>query len=415
MNYNAMRLWLPIVLVAGIALVLALTLTGCSDYGLTETPTDTSTDDGSSPDTEIHEDDSEDGDDATPAYDGSQDPHLVVTQAEPVTGNSAWCGTMQLCWNSLVDEMNHGEPALFVDKAMNTTTVDHMNDRLFATGDLSEDHYCTYAGPMTYDAKREIEKEISDRFDQKSDILDSLTEWSDDPDTTTKLLYAMIYRKFSFGTPFGVREDGWFGGTASDHNRAQRVTYFEAKDDDQRDQVTPLFYEDYDRHAVSIATEEGDEVILVRSPEGKTFDEIWENAMERADKATAEETRPLDDDESFLCPNIDIDLAREYKEWEGGTLALTDAKGNQTPYTIAQALQTLKLSLDNEGGEVKSEAAIVALKAAGTPFADTTRHFDYSDTFALFVRDGNAGDDARPYVAVLVDDITMFQDGAEKA
>lgn len=350
---------------------------------------------------------SSDADGETPPatqLDASAGLRLVTTQAETVDGNDAWCGSMQLCWNNLMDETHSGNPIVFDDDAQNTEEVDHLNSKLFTTDDLSDDHYYTYVGPMTLDAKTEIETAISERFGQESDILDSLDGWGG---PATQLLYAMIYRQFSFATPFAISDQTLGFGSKGNGNEATGVAYFKAETPEQREQVVPLYYEDASHNAVRIDTTGGDELILVRGPEGATLDEMWQSAMARAEEADASETAPLGKDETFVCPNLDIDLLRKDYDWVPGSF---DGKKR----IISEAVQTLKLHLDNEGGEVKSEAAIVVKDQSIPMGEDVIRHFNYTDTFAMFVRDGNAGDDAKPYVGVLVSDITQFQDGAER-
>lgn len=334
---------------------------------------------------------------------------LATTQAEPAGGNAAWCGTMQLCWNSLMDDMNGGKPVEFSDPSAKTDEVEHLNERLFSTDDLSPDHYYTYAGPMTEQAKGEIEDAIAERFDQESDILDKFAGWGS---PGAQFLYAMLYRQFSFATPFSVSDGVGRFGSSDNGNVASNVAYFEATDDEQRQQVEPLYYDDADHNAVRIATKGGDEIVLVRNPEGLTLEEMWNGAMVKADVAEADETKPLGKDDTFKCPNLDIDMLRQDYDWVGKAIELSGDDGESDKWEISQAMQTLKLHLDNEGGEVKSEAGISLEKS--TPMGeDTSRRFAYDDTFAMFVRDGNAGDDAQPYVGVLVSDITQFQEGAE--
>ena len=221
---------------------------------------------------------------------------------------------------------------------------------------------------------------------------------------TSLLLYCMLYRKFSFLVPFGVCEEESWG------DEDVFVTYFEADDLDRRlsrkmrQQVKPLYYKDRQHHAVSLQTKEGDSVVLVRSPQGGSFSEMWANTLEQAKRAGSTQTRPLDDHDSFMCPNLSLKLSKEFHEIEG--LEFLDAKGQEC--IIDRALQTIGLSLDNEGGEVKSEAAISVCDGALPDFSHI-RTFDYDGRFALFLVAGEARADSRPYLALLVDDIRLFQ------
>ena len=77
---------------------------------------------------------------------------------------------------------------------------------------------------------------------------------------------------------------------------------------------------------------------------------------------------------------------------------------------IQKAIQTVKFSLDEKGGEIKSEAAI-DMKVSGMsigskPKEDEPRYFYVDDTFAIFLREKGK---TKPYFAGRVDDITKFQ------
>lgn len=385
-----------------VALGLGLILAGCAGQG-------TATSDSGGEPASRNDPPTGDADmpgDAPASYDPGTAMSLSATQAEPVRGNDAWCGTMQLCWNELMDEYNSGKPVEFKDPVRQTAEIDRMNQRLFTTDDLRGDHYYTYAGPMTLEAKSQIENGIADKFGQSSDILDQFVGWGD---ADAKFLYAMLYRRFSFATPFAVNDRPGYFGSDDNGNRTEGVAYFNADTDEQRSQVHPLYYDDNDHHAVRIDTAEGDVITLVKNPTGDTLGAMWDDAMRRAEGADAESVRPLDDEDKFACPNLEIDLMRSYDEWTGSPLSLTDADG----FVIGQAMQTLKLHLDNEGGEVKSEAGMSLLKSAAPPSdGPAPRRFCYDDTFVMFVSDGEAPNKGtQPYVGVLVNDISQFQGG----
>nr|WP_314640287.1 hypothetical protein [uncultured Olsenella sp.] len=327
---------------------------------------------------------------------------LVAADTLPVQGNAAWCAPLQLCWDELLAYHNDGNP--LEPTAGPNELVDALNGSPFEAGMVSDDHYYSYAGPMTKDARSTMEEAIDRRFGQRSDLLDLLDWESAEPDTT--LFYAMLYRRFSFEHPFALLPyDGTFG---PDHTEGAR--YFGTAETDGAErsdllaQVTPLYYDDYAHCACRVSTKEGDELVLVKSPEGQSFSDMWDNTTSRTESAGAQ--RALGDDDEFECPLLSTDVFKEYDELEGLEFALPNGGGLR----IAQAVQTLKFDLDNEGGRVKSEAAITAVTSAAPPLdISQPRHFVFDDRFALFLVDGNAPEGSRPYLAVLVDDVRAFQ------
>lgn len=329
---------------------------------------------------------------------------VVASDTQAFSGSAAWCATMQICWDEMLDSLCGGRP--LVPTGGENATVSALNASEFDAGMVSDDHYYAYAGPKDLAARRTIESAIRERFGQESDLLDSV-DWSRPPAGVKALLfYCMLYRKFSFAVPFGVLEDRPWGRTGDQGHARVRVTYFGVDsasrrvEDKMRKQVRPLYYLDDEHHAVSIDTREGDRVVLVRSPEGSTFSDMWEAAQRRTQEVDRWLTRPLGEEDEFRCPNVSINLRKEFDELEG--VEFLDADGRQC--SIQRALQTIRMTLDNEGGEVKSEA-VLAATGCGLPMEPPeVRRFVYDGPFALFLVDGKARRGARPYLALMVDD-----------
>ena len=74
-------------------------------------------------------------------------------------------------------------------------------------------------------------------------------------------------------------------------------------------------------------------------------------------------------------------------------------------YMIDKAIQSIKFSLDEKGGKVKSEAGM-DVKFETSVLENKSRYFYINDTFALFLKESNKD---KPYFALKVDDISKFQ------
>lgn len=227
---------------------------------------------------------------------------VVASDVQAVRGSAAWCATIQVCWDNMLETLCDGGPLNPLGGA--NELVRALNTSELGRDALPSGHFYAYSGPKNNRARREIETEVRRRFGQSSEVLDQL-DWSEpSPGMTSLLFYCMLYRKFSFVVPFGVcEEEPWGDGDVC-------VTYFEAYDPDQRlsrkmrQQVKPLYYKDRQHHAVSLQTKEGDSIVLVRSPQGGFFSEMWANTLGQAKRADSTQTRPLDDQDSFMCPNL---------------------------------------------------------------------------------------------------------------
>ena len=339
---------------------------------------------------------------------------LVASYKADVSRNNAWCAPLQICWDQMRNTTNAGqalEPTADAP-AEGRSLADALNAGTFETAKLSDALWYSYAGPMNTEARRQIEEAIAQKFSQKSDILDRL-DWQS-ANENSLLFYAMLYHTFSFEHPFTVApERGGFG-----EDPEANVSYFgteDAPDDQRRDllaQVTPLYYSSSDDCACTVRTKEGDLLVLVKRPKGSSFSEIWANAMAAAQ--TGDHT-PLKNKEIFSCPKLDVNVLTTYTALEGLTFDITGGR----QLKIKQAMQTLKMTLDNEGGSVKSEAAIGAVTTSADPEELQLRAFCFNDTFALFLVDGRAtgnmaddgslSADAQPYLALLVNDAKLWQ------
>lgn len=333
---------------------------------------------------------------------------VVASAAQPVCGSAVWCATMQMCWDNMLATLCEGRPLVPLGGANELAQA--LNAGAREKGLLTGGYYA-YSGERTMRARGEIEAAVRRITGEGSELLDRI-DWSEpSPGMISLLFYSLLFRKFSFLVPFGVCEDEPWGDEGDEDDDDVCATYFEAYDPDRRldqkmrKQVHPLYYVDERHHAVSLQTKEGDEVVLVRSPSGATFAEMWDNAVDLARRADRAKMRPLNDDDTFRCPNLSFAVSKEFLELEG--IEFLDATERECK--ISQALQTVRLRLDNAGGEARSEAAIAVSVGAAMPDFSRMRHFDYDGRFVLFLLDGKVRGHACPYLALLVDDVRLFQ------
>jgi hypothetical protein len=330
---------------------------------------------------------------------------VVATMNDKIKTDSSWCGTFQLVWNDLKNEVVKKDivftPQLDVVKNLNTED--------FTEDMLSEDYYFKIYGLKTLELKEQIENGIMEKFNQKSDILDSI-DWSEDglnnpEDKSTRkyFFYVMLYREFEFLSKFDKLDNGKFG------TKYNNIEYFGIDEDTTNSvgkQITVLYYNSQDDFAILINTKTDDEVIFCKNPEGSTFNEIYENMNEKAE--SYEGSTKFKDVDEFKAPILTVNEKREYTE-----LANKEFKTADPIYTTAeilQAIQTIQFTLDEKGGKIKSEAAIYASDlaqfSAVSSDEDEPRYFYVDDTFAIFLREKGK---EKPYFAARIDDITKFQ------
>lgn len=327
----------------------------------------------------------------------------VLTLDDEITDNTIWCGTFQLIWNDLKNDLAKQDivfnPQLKV--------VENLNKETFTTKELSETSYYKKIGMPSLKLKEEIEKAIKDKFNETSDILDDF-DW-ENRDPLDYFLYVMLKKEFQFEKAFEELENGKF----RDYDN---VKYFGIKSDETgelKQQVDVLYYKSKDDFAVKLRTKQEDEVILCKNPEGKTFGEIYNNILDKTEVKVYNMPNNQDNYEAIKVygelkegellkvPNIKLKEKNEITEIEDKKFLFS----NGEVYSIEKALQTIEFELDRTGGKIKSEAGMM-VKNESVAIMDEIREFSIDDTFAIFLIE--KGKD-KPYFAGKINDITKFQ------
>ena len=330
---------------------------------------------------------------------------VVPTMNDKIDADSSWCGTFQLVWNDMKNEIVGKD----VEFSPQIEMVKNLNKEDFTDEMISEDYYFKKYGTKTQKTKKEIEEGIKEKFDQESDILDDI-EWSkdnsDDEETeiSNYIFYTMLYREFQYNEEFNKLDNGQFG------DKYDNVEYFGINgytNSNVKKQVKVLYYNDKDDFAVAIQTKDNDEVILCKNPQGNTFNEIYDTINEKAEKF--EGKKELESDDIFKAPNLRFNKKKEYKELQEKEFETKD--GNKA--TMEKAIQTIQFEIDENGGKVKSEA-VIDVDELDSNFIEEKknyRNFYIDDTFAIFLKEKER---EKPYFAARVDDITKFQTSAKK-
>ena len=313
---------------------------------------------------------------------------VVPTLSDKVSADTSWCPTFQLIWNDFKNDIVK-EDIKFDEKS---DILDNLNKEDFTTKDISDNYYYKIYGRKNLELKSKIENAIKEKFNQTSDILDQF-DWSSDAldsgeDVIDRyFLYSMLYREFEFNKKFDTFNDKF--------KEIENVKYFGIiKDNDEiRDQIKVYYYNDENDFAIKLITKNNDEVIVIKNPKGETFEEIYNNIK-------GKETTDFNSDDNFMMPKIDFNVLREYNELENREIETIDGI-----YTIEKAIQSIKFSLDEKGGKVKSEAGM-DVKFETTASDKKIRNFYVDDTFALLLKESNK---EKPYFALRVDDISKFQ------
>ena len=318
---------------------------------------------------------------------------IVTSLEDEITSNTAWCGTFNLIWNDLKNDLAKKD-IVFNPQP---TVVDNLNKGTFNTSCLSEDSYYKVYGNPTPALKKQIEKAIKDKFNETSDILNDFS-W-EEGESNNYFLYVMLKKQFEFPKVFTKLENGDFG-------KYKNVKYFGIDSNtkkDVREQVEVLYYNSSSDFAVKLNTKQNDEVIISRGNTENNFGDIFKGIIEKSHKY--EGSKSFEKTDKLKIPKISFNLKQEIKEVENKPYTFS----NGDIYYIEKALQTIEFDLDEKGGRIKSEAGMKNKLAEIIP--EEPRDFIVDDTFTIFLKE--KGKDL-PYFAAQISDISQVQEDVKE-
>ena len=314
--------------------------------------------------------------------------NVVASLEDEITEDTAWCGTFNLIWNDLKNDLAKQDIVFTPQLKM----VENLNKETFNTSYLSEESYYKTYGIPSIQLKEKIEKEIKEKFNETSDILDSF-DW-ENAGPEDYFLYSMLKKEFEFSKQFTELPNGKFGNY-------ENVKYFginSSTDENVREQVDVLYYNSKDDFAIKLKTKTDDEVIISKGNTQNTFKEIYEEIQKN--NQNYKDNKALTKNDTLQIPNIDFNVKKEYEELENNTFKFS----NGEEYKIDKALQTIQFNLDKKGGKIRSEAGMMVNKSS--LLQDKPREFLVNDTFCIFLKEKNK---ELPYFASKISDITKVQ------
>ncbi len=317
---------------------------------------------------------------------------VVLSLEDEITDDSAWCGTFNLIWNDLRDDLAK-QDIEFEDQ---TVLVDNLNKGTFTTDELDEDSYYKVYGNPSLELKKQIEKAIKDKFNEESDILDDF-EWFENPSELDYFLYVMLKKEFEFPKVFSKLDNGKFG----DYDDVQYFGIDASTDKTVRNQVEVLYYNSKDDFAIKLLTNQNDEVIISKGNEKQSFGEIYKDIIEQSENYDGEFS--FTEKDVLKVPNIKFDIKESIEEVTNRPFLFS----NGQEYVIDKALQTIKFELDEKGGKIKSEAGMSIKAMAARPEDELeAREFIVDDTFVMFLKEVNSD---LPYFGTKISDIRNVQ------
>ena len=104
--------------------------------------------------------------------DGKSEIVSALSLDDKIQENTIWCGTFQLIWNDLKNDL--AKQDIVFDPQLKV--IENLNKETFTVNDLSDKYFYKKIGTPSIALKKEIEKAIKEKFNEKSDILDDF-QW----------------------------------------------------------------------------------------------------------------------------------------------------------------------------------------------------------------------------------------------
>lgn len=297
--------------------------------------------------------------------------------------NSIWIGSFQIGWNELLNKI--GGEVKFEEGS--SKLAEELNKKVFTKDMISSDSYYVKVEKTTPKLKGIIINDINKKF--KIQDLSILNKMNFQTTGESYTIYSMLSKEFEFINPFDKLGEAKF----SDYQKS--VEYFginNASDKRLDSNVEVLFYNNKDDFSVKLNTKGNDEVILYKTKNVKSFNDFYQEILDKSSKYNGEKF--FSENDELKIPYINVETAINYDELCGRFI-----KGTNGMY-IANALQNVKFNLNEKGGNLTSEAGITSEYLSEN---EKTRYFYFNDNFVLLMKEK---DKSMPYFALKIDDLT---------
>lgn len=275
----------------------------------------------------------------------------------------------------------------------NSMLVDELNKRTFTKDMLSEEDYYIKVGQTSPKLKEEIKKELAQKFNiSTSNVLDEIDFENDTNAIMGYTVYSMLIKNFEFLVPFDK-----LGGFRFNDNEGY-VEYFginNASEESLNQNVEVLFYNNQNDFAVKLKTKENEELILYMNDTYTSFNDMYNEIEEKSEKYLGDKT--FNQSDELKVPYINVDTIINYDELCGKIIKDTDQM------YISNAIQNVKFTLNEKGGNLLSEATVVS---EYNSLAENARFFNFTKSFIIFMKEENK---SKPYFSLKVDNVNILE------
>lgn len=280
------------------------------------------------------------------------------------TINNLWVGTLDLAWKDLEEKIGKNK----IELEENIEIANELN-------------------------KSEFSKEMLNSNDYKINVERTLTNGYKIEATLNKELnFLEVFDNFS-------NDYNWTFGDSK-----ELIKYFginNASSESINKNVEVLFYnktsnksEDND-FAVKLKTKEGDEIILYRTDDNKSFKEYYNDIKNKTNAYIG--NREFSKDDELIVPYVRINGMISYNELYGKEIKNTNG------LYIFDVIQNVNFSLNERGCNLSSKATMVTEYLG---IGENTKYCYFKDKFVIFMKEANS---ESPYFALKVDNSDILE------
>lgn len=280
------------------------------------------------------------------------------------TINNLWVGTLDLAWKDLEEKIGQNK----IELEENVEIANELNASKFS-------------------------KEMLDSNDYKINVERTWTNgYKIDATLNKELNFLEVFDNFS-------NDYNWTFGDSE-----ELIKYFginNASSENMNKNIEVLFYnrtsnkpQDND-FAVKLKTKEGDEIILYRTDDNKSFEEYYNDIKNKTTSYTG--NREFLKNDELIVPYVRVNGMISYDE-----LYSKKIKNTKGLY-ILDVIQNVNFSLNEKGCNLSSKATMVTEYLG---ISQDTRYCYFKDKFVIFMKESNS---KNPYFALKVDNTDILE------
>ena len=282
------------------------------------------------------------------------------------TINNLWVGTLDLAWKDLEEKINKDKIEL---ENVNLQIVEELNNSTFTKEMLD---------PKDYEIN--VERTVTDgyKIDAKLNKELNFLEVFDN--------FSIDYNRWTFGNDEEyIKYFGINNASSEALNKNIEVLFF------NRDE-NKATSEDF---AIKLKTKEGDEIILYRTDENKSFEQYYQDIQNKSNEYTG--SRTFNEDDELRIPYVRINGMIAYNELYGNVIKDTGG------LYFTDVIQDINFSLNEKGCNLSSQATMVTEYLSESL---ESKYCYFDDTFIIFMKESNCDN---PYFALKVDNSDILE------